>query len=675
MRYPLLTIILLFVCQLSAQDQDAELQSKVDVLNLKIEQSQNGERLKWMDSLTKVVRNNPELKYDSIVRQTIKFAITLDSLNLAANQVVDLIGFHNNFLGKPKEGLVLFNNYFEKLKDGSNFKTIGRLYLNAADSYYYTGNIDKSFEYYSITKDYALKANSQQLYGWATMYTGYNQSEIGEFAEASMSLKEASQIFTKLKDTSNILAAKNALGVLYSRNAFYEAAEKERNESLLLIGKTERYRTLTNLYYNAAEDNKRTGDFGKQLVNIKAAFLVNSKSKTAALTNPRILAQLVTAYAINDSISMAEKHFDDLNTLYLKNKSTELKEQIVKAKRILTFAKGDYKNSLKYGVEFLTILQNKNTHLGDVIMAEKFVANAYMAIGDSINHNKHLLNYYAARDSISGVQNVKSLAYYQTLYETEKRDLKIENQKANIGLLNLENKNKKQFLIFGSIGLVIFFCLIIVLRSRKNLKEMQVVQEVFSQNLISAREEERTTVARDLHDSVGQKLMLLTKITKANKNEELENLSSSSLEELRTVLRGLHPPAIKDLGITKAIESLVNEVDAHTDIFFTNDIENIDNILSSDNALHLYRIIQESLNNIVKHANAKATFVNIEKVKKQILVEIKDNGNGFDFSKNTKHGAHFGMKTLKERAKIIRSKLDIVSKHNQGTVIKLIIPI
>mgnify|MGYP000040878958 CR=1 FL=1 len=217
--------------------------------------------------------------------------------------------------------------------------------------------------------------------------------------------------------------------------------------------------------------------------------------------------------------------------------------------------------------------------------------------------------------------------------------------------------------------------LLAVLNARKNLKERQAVQEAFSQNLISAREEERTTVARDLHDSVGQKLMLLTKITRTNKNNELETLSSSSLEELRTVLRGLHPPAIKDLGITKAIEALVNEVDSHTDIFFTNDIENIDNILSNDNALHLYRIIQESLNNIVKHANAKATFVNIEKVKKQILVEIKDNGNGFDFSKNTKHGAHFGMKTLKERAKIIRSKLDIVSQHNQGTVIKLVIPI
>ena len=91
--------------------------------------------------------------------------------------------------------------------------------------------------------------------------------------------------------------------------------------------------------------------------------------------------------------------------------------------------------------------------------------------------------------------------------------------------------------------------------------------------------------------------------------------------------------------------------------------------------VNLYRIIQESLNNIVKHANAKATFVNIETVKKQILVEIKDNGNGFDFSKNTKHSAHFGMKTLKERAKIIKSRLDIVSQHNQGTVIKLVIPI
>ena len=666
--------IIFFLCAWQITAQDADIKSKIDFFNSKIVKTERGERLAWLDSLTRITIRNSDLKYDSIVRQTISFAISLDSLSLATKKLADLIGFENNYKSRPEEGLKLFKTYEEVLNKGTDFGSIGWMYLNAADSYYFTDDIDKSLELYEITKTFALKAKSKGLFAYAELYTGYNQSHLGKFSESSISLKKAMNAFSKLKDTFNILSAKNALSILYSKNAFYKEAEKERNEAIELAEKTNNNTSLVNLYFNAAQDYKKTNDNVKQIINLKKSLLANSNSDFVLAVKPVLISSLVKAYAENDSLSLAKTNFKEFEKLYRKNTTEKNRNLYVDAKKTLLFFNKDYQNALIYGKEFLKLEKQKEGY-ENIMNAEIFLSKVYEALGDNYNSNIHLLNHYEIKDSITNVQNVKSLVYYQTLYETEKRDHQIENQQASIGLLNLENKNKRQFIIFGSIGLVIFFSLVIVLRSIKNLKERQAVQEAFSQNLISAREEERTTVARDLHDSVGQKLMLLTKITRTNKNNELETLSSSSLEELRTVLRGLHPPAIKDLGITKAIEALVNEVDSHTDIFFTNDIENIDNILSNDNALHLYRIIQESLNNIVKHANAKATFVNIEKVKKQILVEIKDNGNGFDFSKNTKHGAHFGMKTLKERAKIIRSKLDIVSQHNQGTVIKLVIPI
>ena len=127
------------------------------------------------------------------------------------------------------------------------------MYLNAADSYYYIGDFDTSFEYYDIAKEFALKAKDERLKGYAIMYTGYNESELGEFSEASQHLKEAASIFLKLKDTSNILGAKNALAILYSRNAFYEEAEKERNESILLAIKTNSNVSLRNLLLNTAK--------------------------------------------------------------------------------------------------------------------------------------------------------------------------------------------------------------------------------------------------------------------------------------------------------------------------------------------------------------------------------------------------------------------------------------
>jgi signal transduction histidine kinase len=674
MKYFFFTISLLFSFQLSAQDPDLELQSKIDILNSKIEHAEKGERLVWLDSLTKLTYRNLELKYDSIVRQTIKFAIGLDSLDLAANQVVDLIGFQNNFLGKPKEGLILFNTYFEKLKGGSSFKAIGRMYLNAADSYYYTGDIDKSFEYYAMTKDYALKAKDRQLYGWATLYTGYNQSEAGEFAKASINLKEASQIFIKLKDTTNILAAKNALGILYSRNAFYEEAEKERNESILLMGKTKRYNVLANLYYNAAEDNKRTGDIAKQLVNIKASYLTNSKTKNGALRKPKILAQLIDAYCKNDSVSQAQKYFGNLNAIYLKDKTKDLKEQIVKAKRVLAFTKKDYKSAIKYSTEYLSILKIKKAHIGDIQAAEQFLANAYKQNGDDLNYKKHIVNYYVIKDSISSVQNVKALAYYQTLYETEKRDLKIENQNASIGLLSLKNKNKTQLLIFGSLGLLLFFGGIIVYRSFITAKKRERTQQVFSQELIKTQEQERTRIAKDLHDGVGQQITLLKMKAQNTNQTELSGLAHNALEEVRSISRDLYPVTLAKLGLTDSIEQLLLELDEETDLFVSVEIDDVNTNFDETQSLNFYRFIQESVNNVLKHAKAKTLIVNILKQSDGIKILIKDNGEGFEVSDKITQNS-LGLKTMAERISMLKGSFDIKSKRTEGTSILVQIPV
>ncbi|SRX52344.1 sensor histidine kinase [Aequorivita sp. CIP111184] len=199
--------------------------------------------------------------------------------------------------------------------------------------------------------------------------------------------------------------------------------------------------------------------------------------------------------------------------------------------------------------------------------------------------------------------------------------------------------------------------------------------ETYTHNLIKAQEEERTRLARELHDSVGQKLMLLTKKTKATGNPEMEFLASNTLEELRTISRGLHPATLERLGPTVAIRNMIDEVDANTIIFFTHEIDDIDSLLSKEASLHLYRIIQEVLNNMVKHAEAKVASVTIEKKKSTIEVVIIDKGKGFEQSEKFKTSDSLGMKTLLERAKILHSKIDIKSQINKGTTVTLIIPI
>ena len=152
-------------------------------------------------------------------------------------------------------------------------------------------------------------------------------------------------------------------------------------------------------------------------------------------------------------------------------------------------------------------------------------------------------------------------------------------------------------------------------------------------------------------------------------------LANTTLEELRSISRGLHPSILNRLGLTSAITSLVNETDANTDIFFTNDIENIDHKISEDQALHIYRIIQEALGNIVKHSKSPSASVKVFNKDKTIVVLIKDNGIGFSTANKLLTSNSLGMKTLFERAKIIKGILTINSEPQKGTTISLTIPV
>ena len=277
-------------------------------------------------------------------------------------------------------------------------------------------------------------------------------------------------------------------------------------------------------------------------------------------------------------------------------------------------------------------------------------------------------------DSMRQVENNKRVAVLQVVYEVKNKERELVNQKKDNAILDSQNKIKKQFLYFGGVGLISIFGFILLIRSRNSVKRKKELQESFSQDLIEAQESERTRLARELHDSVGQKLMLLTKKTKLVENSDLSVLSENTLEELRAISRGLYPPMIEGLGLTIATESMINEIDKHSSIFFTNEIENIDNVLSKDNELHVYRIIQEVLSNIVKHADAKAVFITVEKKENHIKLSVEDNGKGFDFLKKLKSPS-LGMKTLNERTKIIKSKLDVKSQSQKGTLVQLEIPI
>ncbi len=217
------------------------------------------------------------------------------------------------------------------------------------------------------------------------------------------------------------------------------------------------------------------------------------------------------------------------------------------------------------------------------------------------------------------------------------------------------------------------------LRLRKEAES----QEHFSKQLMDVYETERKRIASELHDGLGQNLLIIANRAKMGLRKEgaeamqreFEIISSSALEsigDVRKITYNLHPLQIEEVGLTAAVESMLKRIAHVGDRTVSFTVDPIDELIPKEHAIHFYRSVQEVLNNAVKHADASAVEVTIVQDEDSLRAIVRDNGKGFD-PKEKKDG--YGMRSLNERVKILGGTYHIDSAPGAGTIIKIDIPI
>jgi signal transduction histidine kinase len=212
-------------------------------------------------------------------------------------------------------------------------------------------------------------------------------------------------------------------------------------------------------------------------------------------------------------------------------------------------------------------------------------------------------------------------------------------------------------------------------------------REEFTKRIIHAQEKEWKQIAAELHDGVGQYLtfvnnqilQIANSMNGEGKKEELIGVSRNlviSVDEIRRIMSKLYPHQLERLGFTKAVESLISRIQADSGLNINSEIENIDNLIPPEYQINIYRIIQESLNNIIKHANADNINISLYSDSSTIYLRIEDNGVGFAAIRGEENysASGYGIEFMKERARIIGGKIKIDSKSGNGTIIIITIP-
>ena len=273
-------------------------------------------------------------------------------------------------------------------------------------------------------------------------------------------------------------------------------------------------------------------------------------------------------------------------------------------------------------------------------------------------------------------------AGWRVRYETEKKDAQIKLQQGVLQRKNIINYS----LMAGAVIL-----LIISLLSYRNYKQKQELQQqriteletekklTATEAVLKGEEQERTRLAKDLHDGLGGMLSgikysfqtmkgnLVMTPDNAQAFERSMDMLDSSIKEMRRVAHNMMPEALVKFGLDTALKDFCNDINQSGALRVTYQSIGLENAaIEQTTAIAIYRIVQELINNTMKHASAKTAIVQVTKTDGNISITVEDDGKGFD-PVILKGGRGIGWSNIQSRIEYLKGKLDVQSEPGKGT--------
>lgn len=240
---------------------------------------------------------------------------------------------------------------------------------------------------------------------------------------------------------------------------------------------------------------------------------------------------------------------------------------------------------------------------------------------------------------------------------------------------------RRTALLVGTLVLVSVVALGWVHLLRRRLERQQAAQLAFSRQVLKRLEDDRRRIAVNLHDSLGQILLLIKNHAlvalqpvpdekgSQHRLNEISTATSQAIEEVREITHGLRPYQLDRLGLTQAIRTSVQQAAVDKSISFACRVQDVDGLFDQDTEIHVYRIVQEAVTNVVKHAAATEATVVVKRRPDSVSLSIRDNGRGFEAAQLAvqPHGLGYGLTGISERARILGATMTIDSHPGSGT--------
>lgn len=506
----------------------------------------------------------------------------------------------------------------------------------------------------------------------------------GNYDVAARNFIESISIFEKNKQPEKLANAYNDLAKLYRKTRDLDRALENYNKADLLFRQLKDTAGISMILNESGVVFEYREDFAEALNRYRRSMELAVK-RGDSLSVSYSLSNIAGVYVIQQNYKAAE-----YNLLRALNIRKELKDSFAIA---LTYSDlgvtmnsmGDYSKAIQY--------LNQSNQMAEKLKYPELQSNNYNELsavarkqGDFQHAYQYFLKRSALRDSLFALEKTKQIEELNTRYETAKREKEIQDQKNRIRFQN--------FLIAGITALTLLSGLLIISRIRRNkLRQEAALKTALMQQqdqaikaVMEAEENERERIARDLHDGVGQMMSAAKMNLSAFESaaafsdeeqkkafEKIINLVDDSCREVRTVSHIMMPNALLKNNLADAIREFVSKLNTRTlnvDVY----TEGLDQRLDSGVETMLYRVVQECVNNTIKHAAATNLDISLIRDKDGISGTIEDNGKGFDAQDpGIRNG--IGIRNITSRIDYLKGSIDIDSAPGRGTLIALHVPL
>lgn len=477
-------------------------------------------------------------------------------------------------------------------------------------------------------------------------------------------LNELGKLYRKTKDLDRALQNYDEAFAIYkSRNAENEMATI-LNESGVVFEYKENYEEAANRYQQSLEIKTKLHDTVGIAYSLNFLGGVATLQKKFAQAEQYLRESLRLRQLLKDSFAIA-LNYSDMGSMYAEqNNYPKAIEHFLLSNAIAAPMK--YTDLLLYNYKELSGIEEKN-------------GNATLSLD-------YLKKHFALKDSVYSSEKMKQIEALNAKYESEKKEARLQLQKTEI--------TKKNYLLWGAAASLVLLVLsgFTLYRKRQAQNKLQLQaavmkqQEMSTRAVIAAEENERKRIAADLHDGVGQMMSAAKMNLSAFENElpfkddnqklsfeKIINLVDESCKEIRSVSHQMMPNALLKSGLASAIREFIDKLDSR--ILKVNlHTEGLNERLESNVETVLYRVIQECVNNVIKHSGANVLDISLIKDNDGIAATIEDNGKGF----NTKDKEKFdgiGLKNIISRVEFLKGTVDFDSSPGRGTLVAIHVPL